>query len=118
MSNPIEEYINSLEGKSDLDPVTVASELHGLATQELSTREAKIELLKADIAERDARITKISHDLTVQKANNLDLVMQVPGNPNQAETRNDDTEVQPGSPNIKVSDLFNKNTRQRHFRNG
>lgn len=116
MGNPIEDYINGLDGKSDLDPLAIARDMRELHLREVSTREAKIEIQTGIIAEKDDAITKLSEDNTKWKAMNLDLAMQLPGSDAPKTTRQDDEK--PNGANIQVSDLFNKEARNRHFRNG
>lgn len=118
-NNPIEEYINSLEGKADLDPLAIARDLRELHMQEISTREATIEKLTGDVAAKDNTITERDSEITKWKAKNFELAMQIPDSNNpQENTRQED--VKPGGSNIQVSDLFNKSVRNRNplLRNG
>lgn len=108
-----DEYINSLEGKGDIDPLAVARDLHELHTHEVTTREAKIEQLNGSIAEKDAAISARDQEVTKYKAMNLDLVMQIPGN----QTHDDPAPVEgekPSGASIKISDLFTPEVRKRH----
>lgn len=99
----IDDYLNSLEGKENLDPLEVARELHGLHNQEIGTREAKIEELNSTIAERDNAIAESFAELTRQKAKNFDLAMQIPGSKPA-----DSTKDEPDSSNVTIDDLFTK----------
>lgn len=116
MSNPIEDYINSLEGKTELDPLSIARDLRELSTQEISTREAKITELSSTVAEKDTALAAKDSEITTWKAKNFDLAMQIPGQQQQEVER--DENVKPNGANIQVSDLFNKGVRERHFRLG
>lgn len=116
MSNPIEDYINSLEGKTELDPLAIARDLRELHMQEIGTREAKIETLNTTIADKDSELAAKLAEIQAQKAKNFDLAMQIPGNTDQQVNRQDDEK--PNGSTIQVSDLFNKKTRERHFKIG
>lgn len=107
-----DEYINSLEGQSDIDPLVVAQKLSELHTQELGTREAKIELLNNDIAAKDTAISDRDREVTKYKAMNLDLVMQIPSSDNP--TPKPVEGERPSGSTIKIGDLFTKEVRKRH----
>ena len=74
-----DEYINGLEGKTELDPLTIAADLTRLHNEEISTREAKIESQTGAIAERDSSIKAKDLEIDRWKAENYDLTMQIPG---------------------------------------
>lgn len=114
----VDDYISSLEGKENLDPIEVARKLHELHNEELSTREAAIsqistekETLASTVAEKESEITK-------WKAKNFELAMQIPGAPEPKQTR--DENEKPDAGTIKTADLFTPKVRQRnpHFRLG
>ncbi len=98
-----DDYINGLEGKENLDPLSVARDLHGLYNQEIGTREAKIEELTGTVAEKDNALTDLDGQLKTQKARNFDLAMQLPGG---VGPQNGPAETDPGS--ISIDDLFKK----------
>ena len=74
-----DDYINGLEGKTELDPLTIAADLTRLHNEEVSTRESKIEEQNGIIAERDSSIATMDKEIDRWKAKNYDLSMQVPG---------------------------------------
>lgn len=113
MPNPFDEYINSLEGQTEVDPLTIARDLRDIHTQELSTREAKITELNGAVAERDGSVTKLSAELTAQKARNFDLVSEIPSR-DQVNSQSDSDDEKPDASTIKIADLFNPNVRTRH----
>lgn len=113
MPNPFDEYINSLEGQTEVDPLTIARDLREIHTQELSTREAKITELNGTVAERDGSVSKLSAELTAQKARNFDLVSEIPSR-DQVNSQSDSDDEKPDASTIKIADLFNPNVRTRH----
>lgn len=114
MSNPFDDYINKLEGQTEVDPLTIVRDLRGIHTQELSTREAKIQELNGAIAEKDSAITEGEKELLRQKARNFDLISDIP-NPNDVKNANKvDEPGKPDAATIKIADLFKPNVRNRH----
>lgn len=107
----VDDYINGLEGRENLDPLAIARDLHELHRQEVTTREATIEVLNSDIAERDTKIAERDTEITRWKAKNFDLAQQIPGFEPKSDRKDDDT---PTGSEIKASDLFNENVRRRH----
>jgi len=99
----IDDYLNSLEGQENLDPLEVASKMFELHKEELGPVQAKIEELNGTIAEKDTSIADALSELTKQKAKNFDLAMQVPG----ARVPAPNTEERDPS-NITIDDLFKK----------
>ena len=102
------EYIDSLEGRDDLDPLKIAQDLHDLYTQDVTTRDAKIEELTGAIAERDSAIQAAADEVTNWKARNFDLALQIPSNPvnNGSVLDEDDSAVDPLT--VTIDDLFVK----------
>lgn len=78
MSNSFSEYISSLEGQEDINPVEVARRLSELHDDEVSTRDAKISQLNNEIVARDSTISNRESEILRWKAKNLDLVMELP----------------------------------------
>lgn len=76
-----DDYINELEGKENLDPLTIASDLLALHNEEVGTRNAKITELEGTVAERDVNLADAVKETDKWKAKNFDLAMQIPGNP-------------------------------------
>lgn len=113
----IDDYINSLEGQSSVDPLEVARKMHELHNQEIGTREAKISELTATVEAKDNDIKNAVTELTTQKARNFDLAMQLPGSPNANDNRPQEGE-KPDGAQIRISDLFSPSVRARHFRTG
>lgn len=102
-----DEYINGLEGRDNIDPLTLVSELHDVhkkeLTSELSTREAKINQLNQTIQQEQAERAKIAAELERQKAMNFDLALELPGGlANKAQ----DATPDPGR--TTINDLFAK----------
>ena len=103
-----DEYINSLEGQDELDPVKIAQDLHDIYTQDVTTRDAKIAELTGVIAERDTAIQTAADDVRNWKAKNFDLAMQIPSNPvnNGSVLDENDPEIDPST--LTIDDLFVK----------
>lgn len=101
-----DDYVTSLEGQENLSPLEVASKLHELHNEELGVHNAKIEELNGVIAERDSALTEAATALTVQKAKNFDLALQIPGAPAPAEKPETDGEIDGAT--ITIDDLFTK----------
>lgn len=113
MSKAFDDYINNLEGKSEIDPLEVVRDLRKLHTEELSTREEKITQLDGTIAEKDSSLTAKDEEIRKWKAKNFDLAMQIPSdNPNPDRHGNADDKPDPAS--IKISDIFKPEVRRRH----
>lgn len=110
----IEDYLNSLEGKSDLNPLEVAREMHELHNQEIGTRDAKITELTEANTEAQNKIIKRDEEITRQKARNYDLAMQIPADNRPEPTPENDGKPDGGS--IKIADLFSDGVRARHFK--
>jgi hypothetical protein len=102
------EYIDSLEGKEELDPLKIAADLHDLYTQDVTTRDAKIEELTGTIAERDSAIQLSKDEVTNWKARNFDLAMQIPSNPVNAGSVLDETDTEIDPTTVTIDDLFVK----------
>lgn len=113
MPNPFDEYINGLEGNENINPLEVVRDLRELHTQELSTREEKINQLNGTVAERDTTITAKDEEIRKWKAKNFDLAMEIPGNNTNPDTRANAGD-KPDSSTIKISDLFKPDVRNRH----
>jgi hypothetical protein len=87
----VSDYISSLEGKENIDPVVIASTLLELHNEEMGFAESKIASLEtsnqgitSEIAERDQKITEL-------KAKNWDLANRVPSeNGNDLTPKNSD----------------------------
>lgn len=115
MPNPFDDYINSLEGKTDVDPLAVVRDLRELHTQEIGTREAKISELDSFIAKRDETIADQANEITKQKSKNFDLAMQIPSvTDTQQQNQNNNSDEKPPGGAIKISDLFKPEVRKRH----
>ena len=101
-----DEYINSLEGKAELNPLDIARDLRNIYAEEIGIRDAKIDELTGTIAEKDGAITVAATELQAQKAKNFDLAMQIPGTSNSADNDNSDEEIDGGT--LTIDDLFVK----------
>lgn len=98
----VDDYINGLEGKDNLDLTEVVGDILKLHNDEMGTRESKINEMTQTLGERDSIIAERDKEITKWKAQNFDLAMQIPGN--QSTEENENTEVD-GS-NITPDDLF------------
>lgn len=72
------DYISSLEGKENLDPLVIASTLLELHNEEMSTADSKIASLNEAITEKDTSIANRDAEIQAQKAKNWDLAQRVP----------------------------------------
>lgn len=114
MPNPFDDYINSLEGQTDVDPLAVVRDLRELHTQEISTREEKINQLTGVVAEKDDAIVKKDADISKWKAKNFDLVQQIP-NPNEPHNSpSNKGDEKPIGSEISIGNLFKPEVRKRH----
>jgi hypothetical protein len=102
------EYIDSLEGQDELDPLKIAHDLHDLYTQDVTTRDAKITELTSIVADRDNAIQAAADEVTNWKARNFDLALQIPSNPvnNGSVLDETDSEIDPAT--LSIDDLFVK----------
>jgi hypothetical protein len=102
----VDDYLNSLEGQDNLNALEVASKMHELHTQEIGTREAKIEELNGVVSEKDTALSTRDQEITTWKAKNFDLAMQIPGATVPPTTGQSDSGVDGAT--ITVDDLFAK----------
>jgi hypothetical protein len=101
-----EDYLNSLEGKEDLVLDDVIKELTNKHNEDVGTWGAKVETLTGTVAEKDGSIASITSELTAQKAKNLDLYMQLPGD--NGEPKEPDEKGEVTLENVTIDDLFSK----------
>lgn len=100
-----DEYINSLEGQSELDIVEVTSKLHELHKQETEPLTAKISDLNANVESLNGTITDKDREIDGWKLKNYDLVMQLPAKPDEPKLgENPDGKHDPAT--ITIDDLF------------
>lgn len=101
----IQEFLDSLEGKSDLDPVEVARKMSELHVEEVTTRDAKIQELENEKVSLAETLTTKDQEIVGWKAKNFDLTMQLPGTPvNQSGEQVNESTVDGGT--ITIDDLF------------
>jgi hypothetical protein len=107
----LDDYLNSLEGKSELDPLAIAREmleLHntelGTVNEQLSSATAKINSQASELAAKDTAIAEVQAEVTRVKTANYDLLMSTGVNSDNA---NPDERVVDGS-TITPDDLFVK----------
>lgn len=74
----ITDYIDSLEGKENIDPRVIASTMLELHNEEMSTADSKIASLSEIISGHETTIAERDSALTAQKAKNWDLINRVP----------------------------------------
>lgn len=100
----VSEYISSLEGKENIDPLVIASTLLELHNEEISTADSKIASLETTIAENQKIISERDIALRDQKAKNWDLVNRVPA-------ENSGSQEDPNKPDVRdatFDDFFQK----------
>lgn len=112
----VNDYINSLEGQVDLDPIKIAKDLSELHKSEYEPVVAKVEQLTSTIATKDQQIADAQREISEQKALNFDLTMQLPGQ-DQGDNKPDTVSgKESGDPRITVADLFSPDVRKHnHF---
>lgn len=107
----VDDFINGLEGKTDLDPTEIAKTLYQLHKEEIEPVSAKVSQLENSLSEKDQEIANAQSEISKQKAMNYDLTMQLPGQ----ELEDDSTaEHKSGNPNVTIADLFSENVRKRN----
>jgi hypothetical protein len=74
----VNDYISSLDGKENIDPLVIASTVLELHNEEIGIAEAKIAKLETDHAETTALVAERDKDITGLKAKNWDLVNRMP----------------------------------------
>lgn len=70
-----DDYISTLDGQDNLDPLVIVSKLSELHNEEIGTYVAKIDTQKGEIETQIEAFERVNNELTKQKADNLDLVM-------------------------------------------
>lgn len=98
-----DDYIADLENQETVDPLKVAADLFDLHSNELGTREAKINELTGTIAEKDSTIFDLNNEIQAQKARNFDLAMQIPAQ-KESNANQSDNDDEP----ITINSLFRK----------
>lgn len=73
----VSDYVSSLEGKENIDPLVIVSTMLELHNEEMGIAESKIASLSTTITEKDSAIAE--RDITIRdaKAANWDLVNRV-----------------------------------------
>lgn len=74
----VDDYVSSLEGKDNLDPVVIASSLLELHNTEMGIATSKIASLETTLGEKDQLISAKDIAIRDAKAANWDLVNRVP----------------------------------------
>ena len=103
------DYINSLEGKQDIDPVVVAATLMELHNEEIGTAEAKIAKLETDLNDGTTAIAERDNSIRDLKAKNWDLVNSIPvddSNNNGGPAPKEKGEIDPGT--VTIDDVIFK----------
>jgi ABC-type transporter Mla subunit MlaD len=88
-----EDYINSLEGKDNLDPVVIAQTLHELHTTEIATANAQIAELNENVQTFTSTIAEKDQEIQKQMAANWRLANQVPADARASQGNNDEPEA-------------------------
>ena len=105
----VNDYINSLEGQTDLDPIKIAKDLSELHKSEYEPVVAKVEQLTSTITAKDQQIADAQREISEQKALNFDLTMQLPGQDQGDNKPENASSKESGDPRITGADLFNEN---------
>lgn len=74
----VDDYVSSLEGKDNLDPVVIASTLLELHNTEMGIATSKIASLETTLSDKDKLIADKDIAIRDAKAANWDLVNRVP----------------------------------------
>lgn len=103
----VSDYISSLEGKKDIDPIVIASTMLELHNEEMGIAEGKIAKMETDIqgltstdAEKDQKITEL-------KAKNWDLVNRVPAD-NTSDRAKESNDSDKDASEITFDDFYEK----------
>ena len=103
----VSDYISSLDGKENIDPLVIASTLLELHNEEMGFAESKIASLEtnnqsvtSEIAERDRKITEL-------KAKNWDLVNRIPTNDGDKKSEDKDLADKDAS-EVTFDDFYEK----------
>lgn len=101
-----EEYINGLEGKENLDPTEVVSELLNLHNQEMSVANAAIATRDEAITNHTKTIADRDSEIQKQKSLNWDLANRIPAENDGVKEPEKTGELDPAT--ITIDDLFEK----------
>lgn len=73
----VSDYVSSLEGKDNIDPLVIASTMLELHNEEMGIATSKIASLETSISEKDTVIAEKDLSIRDAKAANWDLVNRV-----------------------------------------
>jgi hypothetical protein len=104
MTEAFDNYISSLEGKENLDPVKIAQELQAIHNHEVETRDASLSERDSAIAERDSTLAEREAEVTRYKAMNFDLTQRIPAN-NQGRGEQFRDNLDPNTPDGRASTI-------------
>lgn len=74
----VSDYISSLDGKENIDPIVIASTLLELHNEEMGIAEGKIAALETEKNEIVSKVAEKDQAITQLKAKNWDLVNRIP----------------------------------------
>jgi hypothetical protein len=74
----VSDYISSLDGKENIDPLVIASTLLELHNEEMESANGKIAKLETDFTSTTSEIAARDQKITELKAKNWDLANRVP----------------------------------------
>jgi len=74
----VSDYISSLDGKENIDPLVIASTLLELHNEEMGVAEGKIAKLETDLQDGTVAIAEKDNNIRDLKAKNWDLANRVP----------------------------------------
>jgi hypothetical protein len=89
----VEEYINSLEGKDNIDPAVIAQTLLELHNEEINTATAHIAELTTQNQDKDSTIAARDMEIQKQMAANWRLANQIPADPRAGQENNEQPET-------------------------
>lgn len=98
-----DDYINSLEGKTDISIENVVSDLLNIHNEEVGIANAKITDLDSQIAGNVSAIAEREAEIQRVKAKNWDLANQIPANVTE---ETDQGEGLPDGSRITIDDLL------------
>lgn len=88
----LDDYISSLEGKENIDPVVIASTMLELHNEEIATANAQIAELTEQNSAKDSVIAEKDTEITKQMAANWRLANNIPAAPGTQQGNNDEPE--------------------------
>jgi hypothetical protein len=101
----LEEYISSLEGKENIDPVVIASTLLELHNEEMDTAANKIASVELERDAFKSEVGESNQTITQLKAKNWDLANRVPAE-NASDQKPKDSLEEKDASELTFDDFF------------